>query len=78
MCPTPDTAVPTMQEAETARNTSDANVNLSLLGELVGIDSYPRISYLDITQPEARPYDLGGKMRYRLAFRRRLWMFLFC
>jgi len=51
----PRPAVPTLREAEAARNASDVDVDQQLLGESAGGDSLPDVPHPDAPLPEARP-----------------------
>jgi len=62
----PRPAVPTLQEAEAAGNSSDVDVNQQLLGELAGGNSLPDVPLPDVSLPnlalpEARPDGLVGE-----------------
>jgi len=48
----PRPAVPTVREAEIARNTSDVEVYEQLLGESVGGESLPDVTLPNVTLPD--------------------------
>jgi len=54
----PRQEVPTLQEVEAARNTSDVNVEQQLLGALGGGDSFPDVPLPDIPLPDVPLLDL--------------------